>query len=216
MESGGLGRNLKIACSPRQLSFSPIRPILGYTLGYTKPAIGKPKSAASHHRQIGLPNGHYPRCARLRQAIPTNADSSTWTGWDRDGLDAQRKSRYIIRNSTNYDMNARLNSPADVCTTDRCAPGTQPDSLDAEELAVLMKALAHPVRIQLLRHLASAGECFFGDLSEITGLAASTTSQHVKVLREAGLINGSSQEQRVCYCVNKDRLSLLKRLVKSL
>lgn len=114
-------------------------------------------------------------------------------------------------------MTARLSSSANLCTTDRCVPGTQADSsLDAEELAVLMKALAHPVRIQLLRHLAAAGECFFGDLSEITGLAPSTTSQHVKVLREAGLINGSSQEQRVCYCVNKDRLALLKRLVKGL
>jgi ArsR family transcriptional regulator, arsenate/arsenite/antimonite-responsive transcriptional repressor len=113
-------------------------------------------------------------------------------------------------------MNATSTSRSAACLPDGCSPGSQPDSLDAEELAVLMKALAHPVRIQLLRHLASAGECFFGDLSEITGLAASTTSQHVKVLREAGLINGSSQEQRVCYCVNKDRLTLLKRLVRSL
>jgi DNA-binding transcriptional ArsR family regulator len=88
--------------------------------------------------------------------------------------------------------------------------------LDDEELAVLLKALAHPARIQLLRHLTCVGECFFGDLSEITGLAASTTSQHVKILREAGLVNGASQEQRVCYCVNKDRLNLLKRLVKTL
>lgn len=97
--------------------------------------------------------------------------------------------------------------------------GTAADSagaLDDEELAVLLKALAHPARIQLLRHLASVGECFFGDLSEITGLAASTTSQHVKILREAGLVNGASQEQRVCYCVNKDRLNVLKRLVRTL
>ena len=110
-----------------------------------------------------------------------------------------------------------ISSPAARCA-ERCAPAATgaADSLDAEELAVLLKALAHPVRIQLLRHLACAGECFFGDLSEITGLAASTTSQHVKVLREAGLVNGSSQEQRVCYCVNKDRLALLKRLVKGL
>lgn len=89
-------------------------------------------------------------------------------------------------------------------------------ALDDEELAVLLKALAHPARIQLLRHLSSVGECYFGDLSEITGLAASTTSQHVKILREAGLVNGASQEQRVCYCVNKDRLNVLKRLVRTL
>jgi len=103
------------------------------------------------------------------------------------------------------------------CATPACAPGMEVgDPLDAAELATLMKALAHPARIELLRHLSSVGECFFGDLSELTGLAPSTTSQHVKILREAGLINGASQEQRVCYCVNKDRLGVLKRLVKAL
>jgi ArsR family transcriptional regulator, arsenate/arsenite/antimonite-responsive transcriptional repressor len=103
------------------------------------------------------------------------------------------------------------------CGPAACAPGSDSaDPLDAAELATLLKALAHPARIELLRHLASVGECFFGDLSELTGLAPSTTSQHVKILREAGLINGASQEQRVCYCVNKDRLNVLKRLVKAL
>lgn len=102
------------------------------------------------------------------------------------------------------------------CASD-CGPSTGvADTLEVEELAVLLKALAHPARILLLRHLASVGECFFGDLSDITGLAPSTTSQHMKILREAGLVNGSSQEQRVCYCVNKDRLNVLKRLVKGL
>jgi ArsR family transcriptional regulator len=121
---------------------------------------------------------------------------------------------YTFRNSTNNDMDASTSS-ARAGAACAAMPDTI-DSLDAEELAVLLKALAHPVRIRLLRHLACTGECFFGDLSEITGLAASTTSQHVKVLREAGLIQGSSQEQRVCYCVNKDRVALLKRLVKGL
>ena len=102
------------------------------------------------------------------------------------------------------------------CAAPACAGMESADPLDAAELATLMKALAHPARIELLRHLASVGECFFGDLSELTGLAPSTTSQHVKILREAGLVNGSSQEQRVCYCVNKDRLNVLKRLVKAL
>lgn len=111
-------------------------------------------------------------------------------------------------------MSASSNSTK--CASD-CGPSaTVADTLEVEELAVLSKALAHPARILLLRHLASVGECFFGDLSDITGLAPSTTSQHMKILREAGLVNGSLQEQRVCYCVNKDRLSVLKRLVKGL
>lgn len=90
------------------------------------------------------------------------------------------------------------------------------ETLQDAELATLSKALAHPARVLLLRHLAAHGTCFFGDLSEITGLAPSTTSQHVKVLKEAGLITGSPDEQRICYCINADRLALLKRLVESI
>ena len=90
------------------------------------------------------------------------------------------------------------------------------ESLDAEELALLMKALAHPARVLLLRHLSSQGTCYFGNLADLVGLAPSTTSQHVKILKEAGLVTGSADEQRTCYCVNQDRLAVLKRLVKGL
>ncbi|MBN9206192.1 ArsR/SmtB family transcription factor [Methylibium petroleiphilum] len=90
------------------------------------------------------------------------------------------------------------------------------EPLDAEELAVLLKALAHPARVQLLLHLSRQGTCYFGNLSDITGLAPSTTSQHVKILKEAGLVLGSAEEQRTCYCVNPDRLAVLKRLVEAL
>ncbi len=81
---------------------------------------------------------------------------------------------------------------------------------------MLCKALAHPARVQLLRYLAQEGTCYFGSLSEVVGLAPSTTSQHVRVLKEAGLLLGSAEEQRTCYCVNPDRLAVLKRLVKAL
>lgn len=84
------------------------------------------------------------------------------------------------------------------------------------ELAMLLKALAHPARIQLLRHLSSYGQCYFGSLADVVGLAPSTTSQHVKVLKEAGLILGSAEEQRTCYCINPARLAELKQLVQSL
>lgn len=94
------------------------------------------------------------------------------------------------------------------------APATE--MLDAEELAALLKALAHPARIQLLQYLARQGTCYFGKLSDVVGLAPSTTSQHVKVLKDAGLVLGSAEEQRTCYCVNPDRVALLKRLVEAL
>lgn len=88
--------------------------------------------------------------------------------------------------------------------------------LDADELAALLKALAHPARIRLLQHLAQQGTCYFGNLSDVVGLAPSTTSQHVKVLREAGLVLGSPEDQRTCYCVNAERVAMLKRLVGAL
>lgn len=101
-----------------------------------------------------------------------------------------------------------------ACRT--CAPEALDDDLQAEELAVLCKALAHPARVQLLQYLTRQGTCYFGSLADVVGLAPSTTSQHVKVLREAGLLLGSAEEQRTCYCVNPDRLAVLKRLVKAL
>jgi ArsR family transcriptional regulator len=101
----------------------------------------------------------------------------------------------------------------------RCAPAPAravEEELDAEELAVLLKALAHPARIRLLQHLARHGTCYFGNLSDVVELAPSTTSQHVKVLKDAGLVLGSAEEQRTCYCVNPDRVAVLKRLVEAL
>lgn len=84
---------------------------------------------------------------------------------------------------------------------------------DAEDLASMLKALGHPARVKLVKHLADHGTCFFGALSEVLPLAASTISQHVTILKEAGLIEGSSDERRVCYCVKPGRLQRLKELL---
>lgn len=96
------------------------------------------------------------------------------------------------------------------------AAAPSPAPLDIERLALLCKALAHPARLQLVRHLAAHGTCYFGNLSDVVGLAPSTTSQHVKVLKEAGLVLGSAQEQRTCYCIDPDRLAELKALIHAL
>lgn len=101
-------------------------------------------------------------------------------------------------------------------TTTRRARSPATAVLEAEELAVLLKALAHPARIRLLQHLSNHGTCYFGNLADVVELAPSTTSQHVKVLKDAGLVMGSAEEQRTCYCVNPDRVAMLKRLVEAL
>jgi ArsR family transcriptional regulator len=99
--------------------------------------------------------------------------------------------------------------------TSCCEPGTagSPVQVDAEEIAMLCKALAHPARVQLLVYLASYGACYFGSLADVLPLAPSTISQHVTILKQAGLILGSSDEQRVCYCVNPERIQQLKQLI---
>ncbi|HEY0634867.1 MAG TPA: metalloregulator ArsR/SmtB family transcription factor [Gammaproteobacteria bacterium] len=94
--------------------------------------------------------------------------------------------------------------------------GDEEDALLEEELALLCKALSHPARVHILRYLGQHQECFFGDLSAVLPLAPATVSQHVTILRDAGLIIGSPQQQRICYCVNQDRLARFKRLVAML
>jgi len=99
-----------------------------------------------------------------------------------------------------------------------CPPANATESppVDADEVALLCKALAHPARVKLLLHLADYGACFFGNLSDVVQLAPSTTSQHVSILKEAGLVLGSSDDKRVCYCVNPERIARLKQLIAAL
>ncbi|NEX63330.1 ArsR/SmtB family transcription factor [Noviherbaspirillum galbum] len=103
--------------------------------------------------------------------------------------------------------------------TSCCAPATPKEkkaAIDADDLALLCKALGHPARVKLLQHLTDYGACFFGSLADVVGLAPSTTSQHVTILKEAGLIFGSSDEKRVCYCINPERLAHLKSVINLL
>lgn len=70
------------------------------------------------------------------------------------------------------------------------------------ELARMMKALAHPARIAILQHLLEKNECICGDLVGELGLAQATISQHLKELKNAGLIQGTIEGVSVCYCIN--------------
>jgi ArsR family transcriptional regulator len=102
---------------------------------------------------------------------------------------------------------------ASSCTS-TCS--TEADLSNIDELAALCKALGHPARVRLLKHLVAYGDCYFGDLTDVLPLAPSTVSQHVTILKEAGLICGSSDVTRVCYCVNPERLDALKAMIASL
>lgn len=76
----------------------------------------------------------------------------------------------------------------------------------------MCKALGHPARVQIIRILLERA-CVCGDLVDVLPLAQSTISQHLKVLKEAGLIVGEVDGPRRCYCVSPTALARLKELV---
>lgn len=104
---------------------------------------------------------------------------------------------------------------ANCCPEPNSAPDLRPvEGQEADdELAALAKALAHPARVQIMRILGRRTACVCGDIVEEISLAQSTVSQHLKVLKEAGLIRGEVDGPRVCYCIEPRALRRLKVLV---
>lgn len=78
------------------------------------------------------------------------------------------------------------------------------------QMAEAAKALAHPARLAIIEALAEAKSCVCGDLVTEVGLAQATVSQHLKVLKAAGLIQGSIEGTSVCYCLNPGRWKELR------
>lgn len=70
------------------------------------------------------------------------------------------------------------------------------------DIALMAKAIAHPARIAILQYLVKKNACVCGDLVEELGLAQATTSQHLKELKSAGLIQGNIEGASVCYCID--------------
>lgn len=85
-----------------------------------------------------------------------------------------------------------------------------------EELATLSKALGHCARVKILRLLSRKNACICGDIVEELPLAQSTVSQHLKVLKDAGLIRRDVDGPRVCYCLEPRALRRLRALVGGL
>ncbi len=98
------------------------------------------------------------------------------------------------------------------------AVAATPARIDAtdDELAAIAKALGHPVRVRILRLLMDRTSCYCGEIVEELPLAQATVSQHLKVLKDAGLIVGTIDGPRVCYCAHRERLARLGELVNNL
>lgn len=84
------------------------------------------------------------------------------------------------------------------------------------ELASMCKALGHPVRIRILEHLKAVEGCICGQIAAVFPLAQSTVSQHLKILKEAGLVKGEVEGPRTCYCLDREKLTRLKALIAGL
>ncbi len=83
-----------------------------------------------------------------------------------------------------------------------------------EKLARIAKALSHPIRVYIIRLLASQACCFSGDLAENLPIARSTLSQHLKELRNAGLIQGSIEYPKIRYCLDHENYNYAKKQFK--
>ena len=84
------------------------------------------------------------------------------------------------------------------------------NDLADEDVALIGKALSHPVRIQIIRLLLSKKTCIGGDIVDVVGLAQSTVSEHLRILKASGIIIGEITRPRVCYSLNPLRLNHFK------
>ena len=95
-------------------------------------------------------------------------------------------------------------------------PTELPADESAEDLARLAWAVAHPTRVRILRMLISRKSCVCGEIVDQLPLAQSTVSQHLKILKETGLVQGEVDGPKVCYCIDVDTLKRLKSLIACL
>ena len=87
---------------------------------------------------------------------------------------------------------------------------TEQNLADFESLAVACKAISHPARLAILQTLARRGVCVCGEIVDEIPLSQATVSQHLKILKNAGLITGEIKAQSSCYCINTGTMRELR------
>jgi len=97
-----------------------------------------------------------------------------------------------------------MDAPTQAARTAKAQP-VDSDMAD-EDIALIAKALSHPARIQIIRLLLSKKTCIGGDIVDVVGLAQSTVSEHLRILKASGIISGEITRPRVCYSLNLARL----------
>lgn len=93
---------------------------------------------------------------------------------------------------------------------------TEDFTLRENKIARYAKALAHPARVAILRILLKQQACICGDIVDVLPLSQSTVSQHLKELKEAGLVQGDVEGVTVCYCINEEGWNEAKKIFEEL
>lgn len=95
---------------------------------------------------------------------------------------------------------------------------TKTDSFTTKqnELAALMKALAHPARIAIIEHLLKVNNCVCGEIVDVLPLAQPTVSQHLKELKNAGIIKGDIDGTSICYCIDSNNWQKFHKILNTL
>lgn len=84
------------------------------------------------------------------------------------------------------------------------------ETTEAKDIAAIARALGHPARVRIVRLLLEHGDCVCGTIVGEIGLAQSTVSEHLRILRAGGVIRGTIDGPRVCYCLNPARVTALQ------
>jgi len=88
--------------------------------------------------------------------------------------------------------------------------------MEAEQFSKVCKALGHPTRVRIVEYLQEADQCICGEIVDMLPLAQSTVSQHLKILKESGLVKGVIEGPRTCYCLDRNVMDLFKVRAKNL
>lgn len=96
------------------------------------------------------------------------------------------------------------------------SPKTEDFTPDVIQVAEFAKALSHPARIRILQILSETESCIMGSIADQLPLAQATVSQHLKALKESGLIKGEIDGPKVCYCLNNQALQIAKKTFDTL
>lgn len=87
---------------------------------------------------------------------------------------------------------------------------------DIDTMAGIFKALGHPTRIRIVEHLININSCMCGEIVNIFPFSQSTISQHLKQLRDSGIVHGQIEGPKTCYCVDLEVLKRVKEYISNL